>query len=293
VVSEFFSEYRKIKPVDLETLKLVTKYQGRLVPTVGGTILFSKDRERYFPDVWIQVGRFRGFNKVHIVDSHEIHSYPVTAIEDAVRFIQKHSMHASEIRTLRRKEQWSVPLVAIREAVINAVAHADYSQRGSPIRIAIFDDRIEIENPGLIPFNLTLEDLYQGISKLRNPVIGRVLHELKLIERWGSGIKRMVKACLDAGLDKPLLEEIGIHFRVTFFTKQTHVSSARKIDGIDKAIQIALKKSEGLSTQQIAEKINRTSRATRLRLIALIERGFVVDIGTSTKDPRRKYFWVD
>lgn len=67
-----------------------------------------------------------------------------------------------------------LPPVAVREAAINAVAHADYAQRSTPIRISIFDDRLGIENPGLLPFGLTVADLEQGSSKLRNRVIGRV-----------------------------------------------------------------------------------------------------------------------
>src|SRR5205085_10787882 len=59
VASELFSDYRNLKKSDLETLKLITKYQGRDVPTIGGIILFGKDREKYFPDAWIQAGRFR------------------------------------------------------------------------------------------------------------------------------------------------------------------------------------------------------------------------------------------
>jgi ATP-dependent DNA helicase RecG len=98
--------------------------------------------------------------------------------------------------------------------------HADYAQQGAPIRVALFDDRIEIENPGLLPFGLTIEDIMQGVSKLRNRVIGRVFHELHLIEQWGSGIQRKTAACQEAGLEAPRLEEIGMHFRVT-------ISSAR------------------------------------------------------------------
>lgn len=63
------------------------------------------------------------------------------------------------------------------------MVHADYSQRGAPIRVAIFDDRLEVENPGLLPFGLTLENLPLGISKLRNRVIGRVFHELGMVEQ--------------------------------------------------------------------------------------------------------------
>lgn len=66
--------------------------------------------------------------------------------------------------------------------VINALVHTDYSQRGAPIRIAFFDDRIEVENPGILLAGMTIEDMKSGVSKIRNPVIARVFRELKLIE---------------------------------------------------------------------------------------------------------------
>jgi predicted HTH transcriptional regulator len=69
---------------------------------------------------------------------------------------------------------------------MNAIVHADYAQQGAPIRIALFDDRTEIENPGLRPFGLTIADIMQGVSKLRNRVIGQVFHELHLIEQWAA-----------------------------------------------------------------------------------------------------------
>lgn len=289
--SGLFSEYKKLKKSQLETLKLMTRYQGRDVPTIGGIILFGKDREKYFPDAWIQAGRFRGKDKKDITDSQEIHAYPVIAVSEAVNFVQKHIMKKIEIAGVRRTEKWSVPIIAIREAVINAVVHADYAQRGSPIRITIFDDRIEIENPGLIPFNLTIDDLYRGISKLRNPIIGRVFHELKLIERWGSGITRMMGACINAGLEKPVLEEIGIHFRVTIFTEQK-TPRFSELDEVDQIILGLFKRDKGLSTKQIADMIHLSARATRSRLIELVNKGLLVEVGTGPKDPKKKYFLV-
>lgn len=285
--SELFSEYRKLKKTDLETLKLVTKYQGRIVPTVGGIVLFGKLRDKYFPDAWIQIGRFKGIDKKNIIDSQEIRSYPVIAVYDAIQFIQKHSIHAVSIVDVKRTESWNVPIAAIREAVINAVVHADYAQQGAPIRITYFDDRLEIENPGLIPFNLTLEDLFKGISKLRNPVIARVFHELKLIERWGSGIRRMIEECLSAGLPEPIFEEVGLHFRVTIFTQRLTTS---EIDDRDRIILALFEEEEGLSTREIAEKIALSPRATRSRLIELVKKGMLVEVGSNPNDPKKKYY---
>jgi len=167
---------------------------------MGGMILFGHDRERHLPDAWIQAGRFAGSDKSRILDRIEIHSFPVQAVDEAIAFVQKHSWRAATIGAVRRTDRWSLPPEAVREALINAVVLTDYSQRGAPIRLSIFDNRVEIENPGLRPFGLTIEDLPRGVSRRRNRVIGRVFQALGLIEQWGSGIQRMMAVCRDAGL---------------------------------------------------------------------------------------------
>jgi predicted HTH transcriptional regulator len=198
VASESFAPFRDLRRRDLETLRLVGDHQGKTVPTAGGMILFGHDRERHFPDAWIQAGRFARSDKSCILDRIEIHSLPVQAVEEAIAFVHKHSWHGATIGAVRRTDRWTLPPEAVREALINAVVHTDYSQRGAPIRLSIFDDRLEIENPGLLPFGLTVEDLPHGVSKLRNRVIGRVFQALGLIEQWGSGIQRMTAVCRDA-----------------------------------------------------------------------------------------------
>jgi ATP-dependent DNA helicase RecG len=285
--SESFAPLRPLQRRDLDTLRLLTNYQGRKVPTVGGVLLFGVDRERYFPDAWIQAGRFAGSDKSQILDRAELRLHPVRAIEEAIAFIEKHSLHGAEIGAVRRTERWNLPPVAVREAVINAVAHADYAQRGAPIRVSIFDDRLEIENPGLLPFGLTVEDLQHGISKLRNRVIGRVFHALGLIEQWGSGIQRMTAACRDAGLADPRLEEIATRFRVTILTRQVGHPS---LDDTDQAIVDALSDGVGRSTSEIAAVIGLTPRATRTRLARLVGNGLLREVGTGPQDPKRRYF---
>lgn len=131
-VSESFASVRKLKRADLETLRLIVKHQGRKVPTVGGMLLFGRERERYFPDAWVQTGRFRGTDKTHIIDTLEIRTFPVHAVEEAVAFVQKHALHAMEIGAVHRKERWNLPPVAVREAVVNSIVHTDYAQYGAP-----------------------------------------------------------------------------------------------------------------------------------------------------------------
>ena len=256
------------------------------MPTVGGVLLFGADRLAHFPDAWIQAGRFAGTDKAAILDHADLRMPLITAIEEAVEFVRKHALHGASIGPVRREEQWSLPPAAVREAIVNAVAHADYSQRGAPIRVAIFDDRLEVENPGLLPFGLTLDDLPLGISKLRNRTIGRVFHELGLVEQWGSGIQRMIASCLDSGLAAPVWEEIGLRLRVTI---RTEVSGSVSVDPVDRSILDLLEQADGRSTSDIATAIGRSPRATRTRLVKLVARGLVREVGTGPRDPRRRY----
>lgn len=288
--SESFAPYRQMTSQAWRTLRITTEHQGRQVPTIGGLLLFGKDRFARFPDAWIQAGRFSGTNRSRLLDSAEIRSFLPRAAEEAIAFAHKHLTHESIIEGARREDRWSVPLVAIREALMNAIVHADYAQQGAPIRIALFDDRIEIENPGLLPFGLTIEDIMQGVSKLRNRVIGRVFHELHLIEQWGSGIQRMTSACQEAGLKAPKLEEIGTHFRATI--SSTRVKGP-KTDETDQRILALFGDGRARSTAAVAKHVELSKRATLTRLKSMTERGLLVEIGTGPHDPKRQYVLLE
>lgn len=287
LASESFADYRQLRPGDLSTLRLITTYQNKEVPTVGGILLFGKDRLRHFPDAFVQAGRFQGTDRSVMLDHIELKGSLIEAIDEAIAFVEKHSVHGFTIGRTRRVERWSLPPAALREAVINAVAHADYSQSGAPIRLAMFDDRLEVENPGLLPFGMTVQELSLGVSKIRNRVIGRVFQELRLVEHWGTGVERMLTACRDAGLAEPEFQEIGMRFRVTFRLGQ---ESAPQLDVTDAQIMEFICDAGGVGTKEIAAHIGLTVRATRTRLAALVDRGLLVEIGTGRHDPGRKYF---
>lgn len=269
-----------------KTLRVTTEDPGRQVPTIGGLLLFGKDRFALFPDAWIQLGRFSGSSKARLIDSSEVRSYLPVAAGEVISFARKHLTVESIIEGARRQDRWSIPLIAIREAVVNAIVHADYAQHGSPIRLAVFDYRIEVENPGILPFGLTIEDIQHGVSKLRNRVLGRVFPELHLIEHWGSGIQRMNAACQEAGLPNPKLEEIGALFRVTISNQRV---AAAHVDPTDENILAVLRQRRSAGTAAIAKQGGLSSRATLTRLDALLSRGLVVEIATGPHDPKRQY----
>lgn len=111
------------------------------------------------------------------------------------------------------------PHEAVREALVNAVVHRDYSRRGQRIRVFMFDDRIEVYSPGTLPPGVSLEKMrrLEPQSVLRNPIIVGVFRDLgsRYIERLGTGIRRMALAMEGHGLPRPHFGEVGSEFRVT------------------------------------------------------------------------------
>ncbi len=277
---------------DWQTLRLLAPCGRRLVPTTGGLLLFGRQPESRFPDAWIQCGRFLGTTKAELADTAECRGGLPRSLEAAYAFIQRHTLHGIAIPGLKNAARTSLPLRAARELLVNAVVHADYAQQGAPIRVSLFDDRLEIENPGILLAGLTLDDIRQGVSRLRNRVIGRVFKEMGYIEQWGSGIQRATAECTAAGLPAPDFEERGFRFRVTLRLEPNPTAPLDPTTARIRDLLTAAPAAEsGLSTARIAAAIHLTSRAVRTRMSTLVEQGLVTVVGKNPRDPQRRYFW--
>lgn len=144
--------------------------------------MFGIDRLKLFPEAIVRCARFAGKDKAIILDQIDITNYFPLSIDSVLSFIRRNTKMGAKIESMR-EDIPEYPITALREALINALVHSDYSVKGVYITIAIFDDRIEFTNPGGLPFGLTLEQALSGSSKVRNRVIGKVFRELKLIEQ--------------------------------------------------------------------------------------------------------------
>lgn len=215
-----FGHERPLDDKALTTLKLLRREQNRLVPTQGAVLLFGRERERFFPEAWVQCGRFRGRDKVEIFDQTEIHAHLPDAVAEIELFLKKHAFKSAQFGEMRRRDVWSIPLTILREVIVNALVHSDYSQRGAPIRVAFFDDRIDIESPGLLLPGMTVDDMKSGVSRIRNPVIARVFRELGLIEQWGSGVRRIYAEAARLELQEPEITEIATGVRFSVYLRE-------------------------------------------------------------------------
>lgn len=214
-IQKDFLAKRMVDEPMLQSLRILVKEQNRLVPTRGGVLLYGIDRRQHFSDAWVQCGRFIGNDKGDIFDHIDIEVPLPRAVDEIMLFLKKHAMRGADFSEIRRKDLWSIPIEILREVVINALVHADYSHRGTPIRIAFFDNRIEVESPGLLLPGMTVEEMKRGVSQIRNPVIARVFKELELVEQWGSGIPRIFHRVKAENLPEPVIEELAGRVRFT------------------------------------------------------------------------------
>jgi ATP-dependent DNA helicase RecG len=114
-----------------------------------------------------------------------------TQLEQVEGFVKNHISLRGEIKGLQRTDTYEIPEPALREALVNAVIHRDYTNQGRDIKVGVYDDIVNVVSPGGFPNTLTADALQEGRSEIRNRVIARVFKELGYIEQWGSGIQRI------------------------------------------------------------------------------------------------------
>ena len=201
---------------DLLALGLAVAQGGEIVPTYAGILAACPDPTRFLPSAWVQCGRLRGPSGTDIFDQIEIHGPMPLAVDRAVDFLLKHAYKTAVFGRVRRRDVYSIPVEPVREVIVNALVHAGYAERGTPIRIGFYDDRIQVDSPGLLLPGMTT-DTMRRVSRLRNPALARVFREAGIMEQWGTGVQRVFEQIAEAGLPEPLIEEIQDRVRVTIY----------------------------------------------------------------------------
>jgi ATP-dependent DNA helicase RecG len=172
-----------------------------------------------------------------------------------MEFIKKHINRAYIITgNPQREERWDYPLDAVREIVLNAVIHRDYASSSDTI-VKVFDERIEIYNPGKLPSGLTIDKLLSGDyrSTPRNRKIADMFKEVGLVEKYGSGIRRIIQGFREYGLREPKFQEISEGFMVTGYAGVA--GQVAYYDGTQKSSVTSSEKTTQKTTQKTAQKI--------------------------------------
>ena len=266
------------------------------VPTNAGLLMFARHVEQHHPQCEITLVRYSGLEMGEEWEREDIRDTLPEQVRRAEAWILEHMRKGSRMAGLEREDWTEYPAAALREVLINAVAHRDYAVRGEGIRIALFANRLECYSPGRLPGHVTVENI-QSERYSRNEVLVQMLSDVQLIERLGYGIDRVLKQMSEAGLPAPEFRETVAGFEVTLRGRAAAEATAAGIDTDDWLRQ-------GLNDRQIGallyltEKRRITNRdyrelqpdisdeTVRRDLADLVDRGLLLRIG----DRRGTYY---
>jgi len=167
-------------------------------PTIAGIVLFGRDPQRHLPFAQINAARFPGTDSsTEPSDRKDLTGRLLDVIDQAERFLYLHLPIPHKIRGFEPEPRPELPKEALREAIVNAVAHRDYTVRG-PVRLFILDDRVEVHTPGRAPNTVDEEAMRAGVHVVRNPRIYARLSDAGLVTRAGTGVRRIIRLVREA-----------------------------------------------------------------------------------------------
>ncbi len=264
------SEKEKVKDVTVQNLinwGVVKNIDGTLLPTNAFVLL----TDNVFPFAKIQCALFKGTERVVFIDKRDFERSLYEQIEEA-----------------------------IREAIVNATTHRNFLDRAC-VQVAVYDDRVEVTSPGMLYGGLTIEQIKEGGSKIRNRCIAEVFSRMKIIESWGTGIKRMFSSCKEYGIREPELLEIGDSFRVNLYRpsysedykgslksslKSSPKGSLKDSSSTQQKIMELLRKNPSITQAEMAEIIKISKRAIQKNIKELVDEDIIERVGSD-----RKGYW--
>lgn len=249
----------------------------------GAVVLFGEDFLPNYPQCELRMARFRGTDKTEFLDQKNVRAPAFKLLEEAEIFCQRHFPLPAKIvpTQMRRLEKPLIPPEAMREILVNALIHRDYSIVGGSVSLAIFDDRVEVWSIGGFPKGITPAMLSKNHPSVqRNPTIADVFHRTGLIEKWGRGTNRVIEMCQTAGLKPPKFEEIGESALVTFHvnvgvTRQVTPQDTPQVTPQVKAVLESARQPRSRDELQAAVDIKDREHFRKKYLLPLIQTGWL------------------
>ncbi len=253
----------------------------------AAVLLFGKKPNRFYINAFVKIGRF-GKTSDELLFQEIIEGNIFELADKTLDILDKKFLIAKiSYEGLHRVEKWEYPYKAIRETIINAIVHRDYM--GAPIQISVYDDKIIVWNEGVLPDDLTIEDLKrQHSSRPHNPIVASAFFKGGLIEAWGRGTVKIINECIKAGLPEPLIENAFGGIQVTLFKNQLDKSKLIELGLNNRQISAVeyLKENLKISNSEY-QKLNSISKATATRDLTelvdkykLLKRHGEVGVGT-------------
>jgi predicted HTH transcriptional regulator len=252
---------KKLDKRAYEKLGLIIKEGKNFFPTTSAVLLSDnpiKAKEFHYSKV--ECARFKGVTTSETIDSQTVDESVCLQPDLVINFIKRNIKKGSEINGIYRMERWEYPLDAIREVIINAIIHRDYSQLGRDIKVALFDDMLEITSPGTLPPSIDINNLSSGLSEIRNRTLAPVFKMLNLIEQWGTGFKKLNDELVNYPEIEVKFIEPGLSFQIQFIKKTYKIGTKPALSKHQVGIKM------GLSWDQVGTKLGSSLEETKMLL---------------------------
>ena len=250
-------------------------------------LLFHPNPEKFVTGAYIKIGYFETDDDLKFQD--EVHGNLFEQIEKTIDLLfTKYIKAGISYEGINRVEKYEYPKEAVREALLNAIAHKDYSG-GVPIQISVYKDKIIFWNEGQLPENWTVKNLLEKhASRPYNPDIANALFRSGYIESWGRGTIKIIKECKQAGIPEPIFSYVSSDISVEFRKDIYNEKYLKSLDLNERQIKAVLSlKEKGKITNSAYQTLNDVSKATATRdLTELVEKHKILkrtgDIGAGT-----------
>ena len=284
-------EKLKVKDVTQNVLiswGVLAEKDGAIVPTNAYALLTGQAR---FQPV-IQCAVFKGKDRAYFVDRREFEGSIQDQMEAAFQYVLEKINRGMRIQGMYRQDRYELPVDSVREMIANSVAHRSYLEPGN-IQVALFDDRLEVTSPGMLLNGVSIKKMKEGYSKPRNRAIASAFAYMKIIEKWGSGIPRILLECSEYGLPEPEFIDFDGDFRVNMYrqlpekdwshTDDTKHDTNDTLSENDTKILNLIRENPSITQAELREKLQ-VSIVTVKRLMAnLQKRGLIERQGSSRK----------
>ena len=284
-------EKLKVKDVTQNVLiswGVLAEKDGAIVPTNAYALLTGQAR---FQPV-IQCAVFKGKDRAYFVDRREFEGSIQDQMEAAFQYVLEKINRGMRIQGMYRQDRYELPVDSVREMIANSVAHRSYLEPGN-IQVALFDDRLEVTSPGMLLNGVSIKKMKEGYSKPRNRAIASAFAYMKIIEKWGSGIPRILRECSEYGLPEPEIIDFDGDFRVNMYrqlpekdwshTDDTKHDTNDTLSENDTKILNLIRENPSITQAELKEKLQ-VSIVTVKRLMAnLQKRGLIERQGSSRK----------
>ena len=295
------TEIRKITRNTLLSWKVLEEKNGRIFPTNAYILLSGK--ENWEVSRKIQCGVFKGETRSIFVDKKEFEGSIIMQLEKAYQYVLEKINLGSDIVGIYRVDKYEIPPKSIREVIANAVIHRSYLEPND-IQVALCDNRLEITSPGMLLSGVNVKRMKEGYSKLRNRAIASVFAYVNIIEKWGSGIPRIMNEIREYGLQEPEFIIFENDFRVNIYRKNYNttqstqgstqnrinttqdISKKEKLDvknltETDKTIINTIINNPEMSQKQIADNLNWTVNKVKYYMKKFKQKNILKYEGTS------------